>query len=194
MFLGSDTPPLATPSTPQRSDLLHQAAPQRRDRRDRCCHSHFLDEGSEVHLRMVIMQVPRTDHISIPFLGLFLFFSFSILLSVLWIMSGYPNSCLIWPLRSSEIWISGITRFRALVFCSSFSSVSLQGLEWDDLQKPRLNESSKVLWHPFFILWSFFKRRGDVDKMAIFYFPNLWLNEIGWVGNLDLLLSPYITA
>lgn len=68
----SDDLPLVTPSPPQTSDLLNDSTPGRE--RSRCCYSHFSDEGNVMHLCGWLCKIQRAEHVSPPFVDLFLFF------------------------------------------------------------------------------------------------------------------------
>lgn len=93
---------------------------------------------------------------------------------------------LIMPLMCWETWISGVTW---LPRASVFSSAKCRG--WMRCFPQTL---------PKWILWGsqtscfhtpILQGKGNVDKMALFYFPKLWLNKIGWIGNF--YLSPLVS-
>lgn len=150
--------PLGTTSTPWTSDLLNHSTPPGRDRRYGCCHSHFSKEWSEMHWRMRMMQVSRTDHVGLHFVGSFLF-------SPLAFYEMIPGSCLeirilvlIVPLLCCETWISGITW---LLWASVFLSAKCwRWMRWSPKTLPEwpLQGSLASCFHT-----SIFKGRRNVD-------------------------------
>lgn len=142
--------------------------------RYRCCRSCVLDKGSEKHLR-VLWLCDFHGQTTFTYILLVCFYSsplaFHYMLPEL--CQNFQTLFLIGPPICCDF--NSWAHLTSLGF--SFLICLVQGL--DEMVSKKLawvSKSSVVLWHPVFIPSSIFKRRGDMDKVAVFYFPKLWLN------------------